>query len=726
MDAAALGGLLLAANRIAAPHDPGWLSLNPTPWLLVPVLSGLMHGFRWGFLFGALASAGVFACTQMIGVPMPGLLYSFSLPAAGLLAAGFGRKGASDPGATESMLPDRPETPMDPPASGTLSAASGKEGVEWSAQIREFQAASAQRSLELNALRKEHAQISGQLRARMEMGNTLTGQRDALQEHAGRLEEALAKSTSALEASRTGGVSAVPLPPPVRPDGAALAILQDERDALQSQLAETRELLRCATEARDEDLRQWAESKDPLPDDCGRLADLTARLAESNEHILHLTEAKQEIAARLEEKERDSENLIGRVRDLTFQLEEKAGESGILKSELATLTARLAEHQHLSSGNEPEAVAALRAQLSDREAALRRAEDMRDSLNARLAERTALIESLTTRAAPPKRRLPRNGALQIHSPVRRTNSAPEEHQSEAVASAAFGDQEMLLPLDADVVPLDERLRAMFAPQAGPVFPLLLQLLEDIAGVTDSALYQIDGPRLLRSALHGSEGKLPEMLPLANAEIAHLAVTRQSFVTTRQVWATVPAQASPWLAAMPWPTPEPQSSALLLIHRMHFGAGNPGMFSRIQMVCHWVALFMELHGLQGREGESTSGKALVVPPDVLHRTAADAAAAQREHGLLSSSLSFPLAASAGPEAAARLLEIITAELRPTDLAALLPADESPGGSESGVEVLLTFSDATEAGNFTGRVAARAEADPLLAGKFSVPLSGPALP
>lgn len=698
MDAAAVGGLLMAVNRIAAPHDPGWLSLNPTPWLLVPVLTGLVHGFRWGFLFGALASAGVFACTRMIGSPMPGLLFSFSLPAAGLLAAAFSRNGASDPGPAEAVLPSFPETSADLPGAGIPAIPPQNDRKEWAARISELQAGLEQRSNELDALRTGHREISADLRERGESWKALTDQRDALFVEVQRLEEALAKSTSkrdsALAIAKNPEASAQPQE---EPEGEAQSILPSERDALQNQLAETNEILRSLTEER----RESAGS-----------------LAEASESISRLTAARQEIAARLEERERDLADLRERLRDLTSQLEDKAGESAALRSELTTLTSRLAERDHLASGNETEVVAALRAQLSERENALRRAEDMRDSLNARLAERTALLESLTARATPPKRRLPRNGALQIHAPVRRTNAAPDGLDSDALPpAAAFADQELLLPLDADVVPLDERLRAMFAPQAGPVFPQLLQLLEDIAGVTDSALYQIDGPRLVRSVLHGSEGKLPEMLPLASAEIAHLAVTRQSFVTTRQVWATVPAQASPWLAAMPWPTPEPQSSSLLLIHRMHFGAGNPGMFSRIQMVCRWVALFRELHGLHGHEDESTSGRALVVPPDVLHRSVADAAAAQREHGLVSSSITFPLPASAGPEAAARLLEIITAVLRPTDLAALLSTGDAAQETESGVEVLLTFSDTTEAGNFIRRVASRAEADPLLAGIFS---------
>ena len=73
------------------------------------------------------------------------------------------------------------------------------------------------------------------------------------------------------------------------------------------------------------------------------------------------------------------------------------------------------------------------------------------------------------------------------------------------------------------------------------------------------------------------------LPLSDAGIAHLAVTRQSLVTCRQVWSTVPAQHSPWLAALPWPVASGAARYLLLIHRMDFNAVNWRTFSRIQMI-----------------------------------------------------------------------------------------------------------------------------------------------
>ncbi len=265
-------------------------------------------------------------------------------------------------------------------------------------------------------------------------------------------------------------------------------------------------------------------------------------------------------------------------------------------------------------------------------------------------------------------------------------------------------QERLALLNADTAALDLQLRGLFEPGAGPVFPHLLRLLRDTAGVTDAALYQIDGGQLSRTALLGAPEALPEVLPLAETEIAHLAVTRQSLVTCRQVWATVPAQNSPWLAALPWPTASGPSRYLLLIHRMSFNAVNWRTFSRIQMICRWVAQFMELRRLDGT-AEPTAGP-LVVTPEVFRRTAADAAAAHREHSLPSSTVSFRLAPGATSEHASRLGTLIAPQLRTTDL-----ATQYPDGT---IEVLLTFDGPRDADRFTQRVNSLAARDAMLQG------------
>jgi hypothetical protein len=298
----------------------------------------------------------------------------------------------------------------------------------------------------------------------------------------------------------------------------------------------------------------------------------------------------------------------------------------------------------------------------------------------RLAERDDAVESLTTQ------RDHLGADLEVAEDAR--------HQL----------QERLALLNADTAALDLQLRALFEPGAGPVFPHLLRVLRDTAGVTDAALYQIDGGQLSRTAVLGAAEALPESLPLAETEIAHLAVTRGSLVTCRQVWATVPAQNSPWLAALPWPTASGPSHYLLLVHRMNFSSVNWRTFSRIQMICRWVAQFMELRRLDG-SSEPAAGP-LIVTPEVFRRAAADAAAAHREHSLPSTTVAFRLAPGATAEHAARLGTLIAPQLRTTDL-----ATQYPDGT---IEVLLTFDGPRDAGRFTQRVNSLASRDSMLQG------------
>jgi hypothetical protein len=275
---------------------------------------------------------------------------------------------------------------------------------------------------------------------------------------------------------------------------------------------------------------------------------------------------------------------------------------------------------------------------------------------------------------------------------------------EVAEDARFELQERLALLNADTASLDQQLRGLFEPGAGPIFPHLLRLLRDTAGVTDAALYQINGSNLTLSALLGDSSALPASLSLPDTEIANLAVTRGTLVTCRQVWSSVPAQNSPWLAALPWPAHSGPSHSLLLIHRMDFASINWRTFSRIQMICRWVAQFMELRGLTGTS-EPTAGP-LLVPGEILRRATNEAAAAHREHSLPSTTVTFRLAPGATAEHADRLGALIAPQLRTTDL-----ATQHPDGH---IEVLLTFDSARDAERFTTRVQSLAARDPLLNG------------
>lgn len=55
-DVAVIGGVLLALNIGLSRSDFGWLELNPTPWLLLPLLIGARYGLVPGTVSGLLAS----------------------------------------------------------------------------------------------------------------------------------------------------------------------------------------------------------------------------------------------------------------------------------------------------------------------------------------------------------------------------------------------------------------------------------------------------------------------------------------------------------------------------------------------------------------------------------------------------------------------------------------------------------------------------------------------
>lgn len=60
-DTLLLGILLAGLNYVLAHDDPGWLSLNPTPWLLLPLLIGARYGVTSGILTGLLTGAAIIA-----------------------------------------------------------------------------------------------------------------------------------------------------------------------------------------------------------------------------------------------------------------------------------------------------------------------------------------------------------------------------------------------------------------------------------------------------------------------------------------------------------------------------------------------------------------------------------------------------------------------------------------------------------------------------------------
>jgi len=88
-DIAVVGGVLLALNFGLEPNDFGWVDLNPSPWLLLPLLIGAGYGLVPGTLAG-LAAAGLIAWVRrgdgLGGFALDHLYELGALPLLGFLA----------------------------------------------------------------------------------------------------------------------------------------------------------------------------------------------------------------------------------------------------------------------------------------------------------------------------------------------------------------------------------------------------------------------------------------------------------------------------------------------------------------------------------------------------------------------------------------------------------------------------------------------------------------
>ena len=81
--------LLAGANYLLDHANPGWLSLNPTPWLIPSVLIGIRYGFIAGLLTGLATSAAVaMAAARTEGTTIPEVLHLHSYHFLALVVAG--------------------------------------------------------------------------------------------------------------------------------------------------------------------------------------------------------------------------------------------------------------------------------------------------------------------------------------------------------------------------------------------------------------------------------------------------------------------------------------------------------------------------------------------------------------------------------------------------------------------------------------------------------------
>ncbi|RYD29295.1 MAG: hypothetical protein EOP86_21930, partial [Verrucomicrobiaceae bacterium] len=276
-----MGGLLLVANALTAPRDPGWFLLNPSPWLLLPGLMGMRHGFRWGFLIGSAASLAVLGMLSVFQPGLPGvnLIYFLSLPAAGLLS-GAARRLEGEP-VNELVHRPVPEVPVgggpvSPPEPAQPSPDSAavllRSQLEESAGTRrELTARLEEREAGIQGLARQCEEFSRQSRELSQQQETLRQERDALSAELARRtgdlrameekQELLLRQHRQEEAARAKAMASQ-----ADADTAAAA-MEETRLALQ------REILQAAVERRDA-VRAYVERRHTARE---RLAEQEAR-----------------------------------------------------------------------------------------------------------------------------------------------------------------------------------------------------------------------------------------------------------------------------------------------------------------------------------------------------------------------------------------------------------------------------------------------------------------
>jgi hypothetical protein len=89
-DSLLLAVLLAGINYVLAANDPGWLDLNPTPWLLLPLLIGARYGVTTGTLSGLACAAGlVWLRSRLDGSDPLAVATQERYPATALAISGF-------------------------------------------------------------------------------------------------------------------------------------------------------------------------------------------------------------------------------------------------------------------------------------------------------------------------------------------------------------------------------------------------------------------------------------------------------------------------------------------------------------------------------------------------------------------------------------------------------------------------------------------------------------
>jgi hypothetical protein len=263
-------------------------------------------------------------------------------------------------------------------------------------------------------------------------------------------------------------------------------------------------------------------------------------------------------------------------------------------------------------------------------------------------------------------------------------------------------QQNLALQGAEVCSFDLELRRLFDPEAGPILPATLELLNRFSGVSDAAFYTVDAKsgKLTQEARMGSKSALPDVLNLHEVAIANAALDADKMITCKEIWKDTPDLRNTYIAALPWKNEEDTTVRLLLIHRMPFNSVNWQNFARIQLVCDWVS---SIDGVT--TGCAADRVALEIKEKKFDQFVEKAVDTAAKNSLPSTVIIFT-AAVLGSMSAGELRSLITPHLRSSDLftvgegtsprlSVLLPMEGERDASLLTEKVLKSIPDAEKA-------------------------------
>lgn len=148
-------------------------------------------------------------------------------------------------------------------------------------------------------------------------------------------------------------------------------------------------------------------------------------------------------------------------------------------------------------------------------------------------------------------------------------------------------QQRLALLGAETCGVDQQLRTLFAPAAGPVLPSCLNLLRNAAQVYSSCVVELTEAGGKVIAALDSHWKPGDGIASGELAIARKAVEEGATVTWK---ADMGNEDNRIIAAVPWSASR-NSKVMVLIEDMPFTAVNHSAFVRIEVLVRWVARFL---------------------------------------------------------------------------------------------------------------------------------------